>query len=469
MQRRLFGGLMLLGLSLGACSGDGPTNPSPELMVRATAGSGQTGTPGIALTQNVEITVTRQDGSPVVGMPVTWNASDGGALFPTAPNTDGSGRAEATWRLGLAPGEQEASVILDEQQTIGLFHATAEGLTADSVTGGGNYICIRISGSALCKGINPDGNLGDGSTTNSPLSPVPVTGNLSWTSVVGSTALNSCGIAVGGAVFCWGNNANGATGTGMPALQVLTPAPIASTESFTMVDAAGFYPNGYACGISTQQRAFCWGFDQDGRLGTGSVGNRATPTPVADTLHFASIYTGDDRTCALTPAGDAWCWGMSYQGTLGSAGAGPHPTPVPVAAGFSFIQLAVAYQSTCGLEAAGDVYCWGVNFFGGLGNGSAVDSSATPLPVSGGIRFQQIVSRGDKAVFGLAQDGQVYYWGSSGGALAVDVPTAFATALRFRSIAESMTWGHTGICGIEENGLVYCGEPFTGRIEAVRR
>jgi hypothetical protein len=449
-------------LALSACNGNEPDEIKANSLV-ALAGNNQIGTPGVVLPESLVVLVKDQNGRPLAGVPVAWTGVAGAFLTPSGAATDSSGRASATWKLGLSAGQQTAGALvvgLPEVQ----FTAQAQGLTADSVSGGGGYACARTGTTAYCWGTNVTGSLGDGTQTES-VKPVLVAGNHSWRSVVAGP-WTSCGLDASGIIYCWGSNLNGATGTGLGMTEVLTPTAVASTESFSTVDVGGNYSISYGCGISTLHKAFCWGFDNQGNLGTGVTGNQDAPVAVADTFSFASIYAGDDHTCALTLQGGAYCWGVNYQGTLGPNAPPMVNSPRAVADGFVFQQLAVLSQTICGLEMNGTVDCWGANFFGSLGSPTP-DSSATPVPVSGGLTFKQIVGRGAEAVFALADDGRLYYWGSPGGDIPQNVPALYAPTLRFTSISDSYLWGNAGFCGIEVSGLVYCGEPYSDRLEAV--
>jgi alpha-tubulin suppressor-like RCC1 family protein len=60
-------------------------------------------------------------------------------------------------------------------------------------------------------GFNSDGELGDGTTTNSS-TPVDVVGLSSGVAGVSAGSYDSCGVTTGGAVKCWGNDSFGRLG-----------------------------------------------------------------------------------------------------------------------------------------------------------------------------------------------------------------------------------------------------------------
>ena len=90
---------------------------------------------------------------------------------------------------------------------------------------------MTTSGEAYCWGANPDGRLGDG-TTSQAMTPVQVAGGLTFTTVrAGST--HSCGVTTSREAYCWGANDLGQLGNGTQSAS-LTPAPVATgTPSLT--------------------------------------------------------------------------------------------------------------------------------------------------------------------------------------------------------------------------------------------
>jgi hypothetical protein len=90
-------------LLLAAC--DGPTAPSPRLVVEAVEGKAQEGLPGELLPADLGVRVTRADGSPAVGAVVHFRAADGaGTVQLLSEPADVFGMVRANWRLPLQPG-----------------------------------------------------------------------------------------------------------------------------------------------------------------------------------------------------------------------------------------------------------------------------------------------------------------------------------------------------------------------------
>ncbi len=177
-------------------------------------------------------------------------------------------------------------------------------LTFTQVTAGLEHSCgVTPSGSAYCWGRNQAGELGNDSTTAvcghatppDPCSYVPllVQGGLAFKSVRAGGSF-TCGVAVSGDGYCWGDNTSGALGTGVLASSRV-PVKVFGGLAFVDIQAGG----GGACGLTTSGNVYCWG---------GAVFGRA-PTPVRPDLQFAALAAGGSAGCELTTTNDLYCFG----------------------------------------------------------------------------------------------------------------------------------------------------------------
>jgi alpha-tubulin suppressor-like RCC1 family protein len=170
----------------------------------------------------------------------------------------------------------------------------------------------------------------------------------------------------------------------------------AHTLSFREVSAGA----NHTCGVTPDNRAYCWGLNFDGRLGNGTNAGpeicdnfpcSTRPVAVAGGLRFRLVSAGGDHTCGVTPGNLAYCWGFNAAGQLGNGtNTGPETCafgracstrPVAVAGGLPFRQVAAGLDHTCGATPAKHAYCWGSNFFGQLGDGTTTDRPR-PVPVA---------------------------------------------------------------------------------------
>ena len=149
------------------------------------------------------------------------------------------------------------------------------GHTFTVVDAGGGHTCgITTSGTTYCWGRNNFGAFGDGTITNSP-APVPGANGLSLTSVTTSD-WHTCGLVASGAAYCWGLGERGSMGNGTFEVTNLTPVPVSGGLTFARLIAGGQH----TCGLTDSGALFCWGRNENGELGDGTGTNRAVPTRV---------------------------------------------------------------------------------------------------------------------------------------------------------------------------------------------
>lgn len=300
--------------------------------------------------------------------------------------------------------------------------AVVGSLTFASVSTGAVFACgVTTQGAAYCWGLNNRGQLGNATTTNSA-TPVPVAGGLTF-ATVSAAAGWTCGVTTSDAAYCWGA---GPLGNGL-ATRDSIPVPVAGGLRFTRISGGGLEgtgPVGSTCGVTTQGDAYCWGDNYRGELGIGTPGGDSlTPVLVTGRLTFATVRVGTYFACGVTPSGAAYCWGYNLQGQLGtgsltgpvqcSPGTPCSTSPVAVTGGLVFSAVSGGTYSTCGVTTTGAAYCWGNDLFGQLGNGTITNTNTpTPVAVAGGLSFTA-VSAGIVSACGIATTSAAYCWGDN--------------------------------------------------------
>jgi len=171
---------------------------------------------------------------------------------------------------------------------------------------------VTTSGEARCWGANSSGQLGDGSTTRS-LVPVAVAG-------LGETALrvmasreHSCALLSGRTVRCWGENFDGRLGNGTIASSL---APVlVSTLTNVRQASAGLW---HGCAVTQTQALYCWGSNANNWLGLGSSVTRSSvPLEVTTGTTPVFVSTHGSHSCLVNAEGQVWCWGLNNSGQLG--------------------------------------------------------------------------------------------------------------------------------------------------------
>jgi alpha-tubulin suppressor-like RCC1 family protein len=148
-------------------------------------------------------------------------------------------------------------------------------------------------------------------------------------------------------------------------------------ESATNVTAGG----SHTCALTPRGNLVCWGDNQFGQLGDGTMTNRGTPVAVSGlSSGVAAIALGRGHTCALTPDGGVVCWGDNASGQLGNGTMTNPWTPTPVSGlGSGVAAVAAGESHTCALTAGGGVVCWGAQRLGstrGRDDGGSSDTDA---------------------------------------------------------------------------------------------
>lgn len=171
---------------------------------------------------------------------------------------------------------------------------------------------LAANGMAFCWGYNVDGELGFPSTAvdQSRSTPTAVSSFSFATLALGM--YHTCGLTVEGQAYCWGFNDQGQLGNGTT---TNSPSPVAVATAVTFVSlAAG---GEHTCGLTATGAAYCWGDNFAGDLGDGTGIPRSLPVAVLGGIPFVRLTAGDSHTCGVTSGGAAYCWGDNQAGALG--------------------------------------------------------------------------------------------------------------------------------------------------------
>jgi alpha-tubulin suppressor-like RCC1 family protein len=194
---------------------------------------------------------------------------------------------------------------------------------------------------------------------------------------------------------------------------------VATSETFTIISAGA----NHTCALTRTGEAFCWGLNLTGELAQALVANDCdgfpcsrSPVRVETTVRFDTVSAGFGHTCALS-GGRAFCWGRNDRGQLGTPrsddncdGVACNTTPLRVVGVTGFTSISAGGDHTCGL-ADGVAFCWGSNQYGQLGVAASVPSSSRPLRVHTPDRLVSIEAKGIQTC-GRTETGRETCWGA---------------------------------------------------------
>jgi alpha-tubulin suppressor-like RCC1 family protein len=253
---------------------------------------------------------------------------------------------------------------------------------------------------------------------------------LSGVTQVASGGRHGCARLSDGRARCWGDGTSGALGNGGNAR---------SSHGTLVQNRAGTGPltgvrqvatgDEHSCALLTNGQVRCWGANEHGQLGDGSVDPRTLPVAVrgndgtSPLTRATAITAGGDNTCALLASRRVVCWGRDDRGQVGTE----EPSPIRTYAWFvvttdlvpveGVTQLESGRHSTCARLVNGTASCWGVNDDGQLGIGTTSPIQGAVLvrsgPDAGNLGRVTSVSVGHDHACARLADGQARCWGDN--------------------------------------------------------
>ena len=156
------------------------------------------------------------------------------------------------------------------------------GLTFSALSAGGAHTCaVTTDGAAYCWGDDSYYQLGDTLVLQGsriPM-PVPVSSTLRFSTLTAGHEY-TCGLTTGGAAYCWGvNNSSGDLGDGSTVWS--RPQPVGGTGGLTFSAIAAMSGGDFTCGVAISGPVYCWGDNGFGQLGNGTTTNSNVPVKVA--------------------------------------------------------------------------------------------------------------------------------------------------------------------------------------------
>ncbi|MEQ8566341.1 MAG: hypothetical protein RMA76_15595 [Deltaproteobacteria bacterium] len=339
----------------------------------------------------------------------------------------------------------------------------------DLVAGSTHTCVLRAAGEVNCFGVDDDGRLGrDGvaapsAWTRDDLLPVP---GLAATSIAARNDY-TCAIDEAGAAWCFGSNAFGKLGTGTTAEDL---ANIDRPTRVVQVRAALQLALGanHACARDPGGLS-CWGSNEHGQLGRNVDGTALPEDPTPMKLEplgpVVDVAAGDGFTCAINASGRIVCFGRNDEGQLGDGTMNPNNASVPslIPGERTGSAVAAGRRHTCAILDDTTVWCWGNNAAGQLALELRTERSTTPQRVD--ITFDAPLDRavairaaGDQTCV-RRDDDTVVCWGAAstfcdpdGGGITV-APRSVGW---FGPYARAVGVGDGHVCALRRDRLVQC-------------
>ena len=268
-----------------------------------------------------------------------------------------------------------------------------------------------------------------------------------WTRVAGiadasfvSGADNTgCVVRKDHTVTCWADPRNFKP-TAVGAADDGSPKSITGVTDAVEVRAGMFF----ACARLRTGTVSCWGSNNDGQLGRGSVADATFAPALVPGLHDAvELGATAGAMCARRASGQLACWGSVPWDEA------HHPSRPTEIKGLAHVTELAMGEQTCAVTRGRDVRCWGANGMGELGDGTggvAVVARAIP-----GLRDAIQIDTSNLSTCALRRTGEIVCWGG-------DDKVAFG-ARKFQHV--TTYWGH--VIGLDREGATWVSGERTPR------
>ena len=368
--------------------------------------------------------------SPVQIGASTWTSVASGGSHSAAIRSDGSvftWGAGASGQLGNTSSVNRSSPVqisLNSWSSIGSNNASSY------------MFGTLITGQLYAWGNNAQGQLGDG-TTVTRSSPVLIgtalpgyiitpqsVGTDSWNQLTSGFAF-ALGIKSDETLWAWGQNANGQLGLN-DTLNRSSPTQITSVTGASWTSVGAHAYTGLA--LRDTGAIYAWGNNAQGQLGDNTTVTRSVPVQIVGGRSFSILSASVGDTAAGISDNNLWMWGLAAQGNIGNnttnigrssitqVGTSRNVfevNPVQISSD-SWTLVASNYNSQHVLGIRNNlVYAWGRNSTGQLGLTDTINRSS-PVQISSLVGNYSLVDVGGSASIALKTDKTgLFAWGDN--------------------------------------------------------
>ncbi|MCL1983198.1 MAG: hypothetical protein FWG53_08975 [Clostridiales bacterium] len=280
-------------------------------------------------------------------------------------------------------------------------------------------LAVKTNGSLWAWGNNDSGELGK-RTDFDLYKPAITSDNVS---AVAAGSYYSLSIKTDGSLWSFGWNGGGRLGNGKTTGK--------SNSTRIMADVAGIAAgDGHSFTITADGRLLAFGRNDHGQLGDGTIteydsewnaiedNNRAQPTEIMNGV--AAVAAGSVHSIAVMEDGSLWCWGENNYGQLGDGTVASSAVPVKIMDSAIFAVAGDCHSLA--IKSDGSLWAWGDNRFGQLGDGTDIDS-CVPVKIMDDVVF---AAAGNYHSIAIKSDGSLWTWGDNHfGQLGNEMPVSF--------------------------------------------
>jgi alpha-tubulin suppressor-like RCC1 family protein len=284
------------------------------------------------------------------------------------------------------------------------------------ISAGAAYtVAIKTDGTLWAWGLNSNGQLGDGSTTDQTAPVQESTHATNW-AVVSAGVAHTVAIKSNGTLWAWGDNTYGQLGNGTTTANNV-PVQENTLATDWVAVAAGAY---YTVAIKSDGTLWAWGDNTYGQLGNGTT--TASNIPVQESTlatNWSAVSAGSGHTVAIKSNGTLWAWGDNSSGQLGDGTITGQLSPEQIcpAPGSAtcpttgWRDVAAGGSHTVALQTGNTLWAWGDNGVGELGDGTT-NNQISPEQIGTDINWAAVSAHSNaNTTLARKTDGTLWSWG----------------------------------------------------------